>query len=77
MAHPLPHSNSAERDDFSEDMAKHRAFDNPHAVPGAAGAPQRRGKFDRGWAQGTVGWGVQVRPFSRGWMITGKQLSQE
>eukprot|EP00730_Choanoeca_flexa_P015928 TRINITY_DN7429_c0_g2_i3.p1 TRINITY_DN7429_c0_g2~~TRINITY_DN7429_c0_g2_i3.p1 ORF type:complete len:249 (+),score=22.00 TRINITY_DN7429_c0_g2_i3:91-747(+) len=35
-------------------MAKHRKFDNPHAVQGG-----KRGKHDRGWATGTVGWGVQ------------------
>lgn len=45
----------SERDDFSKDMSKHRKFDNPHAVQGG-----KRGKHDRGWATGTVGWGVQV-----------------
>lgn len=36
------------------DFDKHRRFDNPHAVPSAQGAK----KVDRGWQQGSVGWGV-------------------
>lgn len=46
-----------ERDDFSQDMQKHRSFDSPFIVRGDK--PVKRGKFDRGWAHGTVGWGVQ------------------
>ncbi len=34
----------------SEENMKHRKFDNPHAV--------LKPKVDRGWQQGSLGWGV-------------------
>lgn len=46
----------SEQHEVAHDYAQHRKFDAPHAVK--ANENRGRGKVDRGWQEGTVGWGV-------------------
>lgn len=45
-----PEAPKSEQDLHSAENLKHRKFDNPHAV--------LKPPVDRGWQQGSLGWGV-------------------